>query len=243
MDPLDPLNLPPSGDFSIELPSEPEAVSPAPAAETAAPAAAPVKTEFEASCLEALSAFGKTVTQLGLYGPEHPSVLETMQGAQALIVAALKGAPQGALVYAKDQDKWIVNRRIIGTVKQIGGPVSVLIDRYKLSSVTFREGLEIREMIVICQLASLPYDQKVDAKQYLHDAGVKNIVLSEAVYAEVGADGKPAAKGDGKGGDSPRRRKASPSRSRSRARASRRRSSSSSRRSRALRRRSSSSSS
>ncbi len=198
MDPLDPLNPPPPGDFSIELPAEPApaASSPEPGA-SAAPAA---PSEFDAQCLEALAALSKTVTQLGLYGPEHPSVMETMKGAESLIGSALAAAPQKALIYVKDRDKWVVNGRIIGNTRQVGGPVSTLIDRYKLSSVTLRAGLETRELIVICQLAALPFDQKVDARQFLAENNVANILLNEAVYAEVGPDGKPAGKGAGEGG-------------------------------------------
>lgn len=153
----------------------------------------PAKTDFDGQCLEALAALSKTVVQLGLYGAEHPSVLETLASAEASIGQALTGAPQGALTFAKDQDKWLVNGRLVGLVKQIGGPISVLIDRHKLSSVTLRSGLSTRDLIAICELAALGHDTTVDAKAYLAERSVANIVFNEAVYAEVGPDGKPAA--------------------------------------------------
>ncbi len=155
------------------------------------------KNEFDGQCLEALSALGKTVLQLGLYGTEHPSVLETLAAAETLIATALAAAPQHALVYAKDQDKWIVNGRIIGLIKQVGGPVSTLIDRYKLSSVTLRAGLTTKELIAICELAAAGHDQKIQPQAFLAERGVANILFNEAVYAEVGPDGKPAGKPDG----------------------------------------------
>lgn len=147
---------------------------------------------FDGQCLEALAALGKTVVQLGLYGAEHPSVLETLQGAEALIGQALAASPRGELVFAKDQDKWLVNGRIIGLVKQVGGPVSILIDRHKLSSLTLKAGLTAKDLIAICELAALGHDSPADAQGFLNERGISNILFNEAVYAEVGPDGKPA---------------------------------------------------
>lgn len=135
---------------------------------------------FDNQYLEALSALARTVTQLGLYGSDHPSVIET-----------LAASPGRELVFAKDQDKWLVNARIVGLVKQIGGPVSTLIDRYKLSSVTLKSGLTTQDLIAICELAALGHDTNTDAQAFLTERSVKNILFNEAVYAEVGPDGKP----------------------------------------------------
>lgn len=164
------------------------------------------KSAFDGQCLEALASLGKTVVQLGLYGSEHPSVLETLKGAEALIGEALAAAPRGELVFAKDQDKWIVNGRIIGLVKQVGGPVSTLIDRHKLSSLTIKAGLASRDLIAICELAALGHDSGVDAQAFLAERSITNILFNEAVYAEVGPDGKPtggAGTGTGPGAASP----------------------------------------
>lgn len=160
------------------------------------------RSSFDAQCLDALAALGKTVLQLGLYGAEHPSVLETLKGAEDLIGAALASSPQGSLTFAKDQDKWLVNGRIVGLVKQVGGPVSVLIDRHKLSSVTLKAGLTTKDLVAVCELSALGHDSGVDAQTFLAERGAGGVVLNEAVYAEVGPDGKPALKpGEGGGGD------------------------------------------
>lgn len=160
------------------------------------------RSSFDAQCLDALAALGKTVLQLGLYGAEHPSVLETLKGAEDLIGAALASSPQGSLTFAKDQDKWLVNGRTVGLVKQVGGPVSVLIDRHKLSSVTLKAGLATKDLVAICELSALGHDSGVDAQSFLAERGAGGVVLNEAVYAEVGPDGKPALKpGEGGGGD------------------------------------------
>lgn len=159
------------------------------------------KPDFDVRCLDALAALGKTVLQLGLYGADHPSVLETLKSAEDLIGSALASSPQGSLTFAKDQDKWLVNGRIIGLVKQVGGPVSILIDRHKLSSVTLKAGLTAKDLIAICELSALGHDSGADAQTFLAERSAVNVVLNEAVYAEVGPDGKPAAKaGAGEGG-------------------------------------------
>ncbi|MDP3543766.1 MAG: ATP-binding protein [Elusimicrobiota bacterium] len=168
----------------------------------------PPKETFDAQCLDALAALGKTVLQLGLYGAEHPTVLETLKSAEDLIGSALASSPQGSLTFAKDQDKWLVNGRIVGLVKQVGGPVSILIDRHKLSSVTLKSGLTSKDLIAICELSALGHDSGADAQTFLAERSAVNVVLNEAVYAEVGPDGKPAFKpgegeGGGDGGDAP----------------------------------------
>ena len=149
------------------------------------------QSSFDTQCLDALSVLGKTVVQLGLYGAQHPSVLDTLKSAEELIGQALAASPQGALTFAKDQGKWIVNGRIIGLVNQVGGPVSLLIDRHKLSSVTLKSGLGTQDLVAICELAALSHDSAADAHAFLAERSIVNIQFNAAVYAEVGPDGKP----------------------------------------------------
>ncbi len=160
----------------------------------------PTKPTFDAQCLEALAALSKTVVQLGLYGGEHPSVLETLKGAMAMIEPALAASPKGELVFAKDQDKWLVNGRIVGLVKQVGGPISTLIDRHKLSSVTLKAGLKTGELIALCEFAALGHDSKVEPQVFLQERSVASILFNAAVYAEIGPDGKPGAASGAGGG-------------------------------------------
>lgn len=170
----------------------------------------PQKDPFESQCLEALKAVNKILLQLSLYEEAHPSVQAILRESGDLIDRTLAASPRGTVVFAKDHDRWLANGRIIGSASQVGGPVSNLIARFKLSSITFKSGLTPPELIALCELAALRPDAEVDFKKFLTERSVEHIRFNEAVYAKVdpsrrtapgiGGGGLGAGMGPGLGG-------------------------------------------
>jgi PAS domain S-box-containing protein len=149
--------------------------------------------QFEPRCLEALKALSKAMTQLSLYEATHPLVAEKLDEGARLIGEAV-GA-RDSLIFAKDQERWLANGRVIGTVNQTGGPVLTLITRFKLSSISFTRGLTAPEMAALCELAASRPESVPDAGRFLVDRGVKHIIFNKAIYAAVDENYRPGSGG------------------------------------------------
>ncbi len=148
-------------------------------------------TEFDRQCLEALKTLGKTLGQMALYKPGHPAVAETLRAAREHLSGAMAGTGTGELVLSLDHDKWIGNGRIVGAAGQVPGALTSAMNRFKLNSITFSDGLTLEELVSFCELSALrPEDaKKTDVKDFFAKRGVTHIQLNEAVYTKL--DEKP----------------------------------------------------
>ena len=146
----------------------------------------PQTTAWDRDCLEALKSIGKTLGQMSLYKLGHPAVAATLKLAEDSLAQALAQLPQGELSYSIDQDKLIVNGRIIAAVNQLPNPVAGFFNRFKLNTLTFKSGLENSELAVFCELAASRPDDKAagDPQAFLAERGVTRIVLNEAIYSK-----------------------------------------------------------
>ena len=148
--------------------------------------AAPAGVDFERRCLEALKTLGKALGQMTLYRVGHPAVIETIRTAREHLDAAL--ASGGELTASLDQQKLLVNGRVVGAASQLPNTILNLYDRFKLTSLTFRAGLTHEELAGFCELAALRPDAAaaVDPKAFLSGKGVTHLSLNEALYLKAG---------------------------------------------------------
>ncbi len=188
--------------------------TPAPQQPTPAPqpAAVPVPAtpgpgagSLEKQTLEALKAIGKALGQMALYKVGHPAVAATIAVAQENLAAALALASSGELVVGVDRDKLILNGRVAGSLTQLPASLANFFTRFKLTSLTFRAGLEQNEIVAFCELAAMRADNPAaaDPKNFLSERSAFHIVLNEAVYTKAGdkaASGAGAGAGAGEGG-------------------------------------------
>lgn len=152
-------------------------------------------TQFDRLSLEALKTIGKTLGQMTLYKVGHPAVAATLKLAEEQLGAAMAQTQQGDLTFSVDQDKLIANGRVIGLMNQTPNAIPALFNRFKLSSLTFKSGLENPELIAFCELAASRPDAALaaDPQGYLAERGAAHIVLNEAVYAKMGETPPPPA--------------------------------------------------
>ena len=150
---------------------------------------------FELQCLEALKALGRVMLQLSLYEAAHPSVEEKLKEGSEFLTAALAASPRGSLVFAKVQDRWLANGKVIASAGEAGGPVAALIQRFKLSSITFLPGLTVPELIALCELAASKPDETLDLKAFFTGRGIDHIRFNETVYAKVDGSFRPGEPG------------------------------------------------
>jgi PAS domain S-box-containing protein len=165
----------------------------------AAPAAA-----LEKQTLEALKAIGKALGQMALYKVGHPAVIATIATAHENLSAALALTPGGELAVGIDQDKLILNGRVVGSLTQLPASLANLFKRFKLTSLSFRSGLSTDELVAFCELAAMRADSpaSADPKSWLAERSVMNILFNEAVYLKAGDKGAGAGAG-GAGGEGP----------------------------------------
>lgn len=174
-------------------------------AETPAPPPAP-GANLERQTLDALKAIGKALGQMALYKVGHPAVIATIEAARENLASALELSSNGELAIGIDQDKLILNARIVGSLTQLPASLANLFKRFKLTSLSFRTGISTDELIAFCELAAMRGDSPAaaDPKGYLAGRSVTNIVFNEAVYLKAGdkaaGPGVGAGAGSGEGG-------------------------------------------
>ncbi len=145
-----------------------------------------------------MKAIGKALGQMALYKVGHPAVAATIDSALTNLQSAIALTPKGELVVGVDGEKLIANGRVVGSTAQVPNSVLNLYNRYKLSSLSFRAGLEHADVAALCELAAARADATItsDPKGYLAARGVTRVALSEAVYTKATkkpeAEGKPA---------------------------------------------------
>lgn len=171
-------------------------------ADTPAPSPAP-GANLERQTLDALKAIGKALGQMALYKVGHPAVIATIAAAQENLTSALALSSNGELAIGIDQDKLILNARVVGNTSQLPASLANLFKRFKLTSLSFRTGISTEELIAFCELAAMRGDSPAaaDPKGYLAGRSVANIIFNEAVYLKAGdkAAGPGAGEGAGEG--------------------------------------------
>jgi PAS domain S-box-containing protein len=157
---------------------------------------------LERQTLEALKAIGKALGQMALYKVGHPAVIATIATAQENLSAALALSSNGELAVGIDQDKLILNSRVVGNLSQLPASLANLFKRFKLTSLSFKTGLSAEELIAFCELAAMRADSPAaaDPKGYLAGRSVFNIIFNEAVYLKAGEKGAGPGAGAGLGG-------------------------------------------
>jgi PAS domain S-box-containing protein len=155
--------------------------------QTPGPGGAAGGPNLEKQCLEAMKSIGKALGQMALYKVGHPAVAATIDSALQNLQVAIALTPKGELVVSVDQQKLIANGRVVGTTAQVPNSVLNLFNRFKLSSLTFRDGLEHDDVAALCELAASRADATIasDPKGYLAARGVTRVALSEAVYTKA----------------------------------------------------------
>ena len=96
---------------------------------------------LDAQALEALKSLGKALGQMTLYKIGHPAVAATLELAREQLTQAL-ARTSGELVFTTDHDKLIANGRIVGMVRDLPSGISSVFSRFKLSSLTFKAGVD-----------------------------------------------------------------------------------------------------
>lgn len=166
------------------------------------PTPAPGGPSLERQCLTALQAIGKALGQMALYKVGHPAVASTIATALDNLRAAVELAGTGELTVSMDQQRFIANGRMIGTAAQLPNSVPNLFNRFKLSSLTFREGLRHEDVAGLCELAASRPGSPMsdDPRGFLAAKGVQLIVLNETTYVKSAGQGGPDA-GAGSGAE------------------------------------------
>lgn len=158
---------------------------------------------LEKQTLEALKAIGKALGQMALYKVGHPAVIATIATAHENLAAALALSSSGELAVGIDQDKLILNARVVGSLSQLPASLANLFKRFKLTSLSFKTGLSADELVAFCELAAMRPDSPAaaDPKGWLAGRSAFNIVFNEAVYLKAGdkAAGPGAGGGEGQG--------------------------------------------
>jgi len=158
---------------------------------------------LEKQMLEALKAIGKALGQMALYKVGHPAVVATIAAAQENLAAALTLSTKGELAVGIDNDKLILNGRVVGSLSQLPASLANLFKRFKLTSLSFKTGLSTEELVAFCELAATRADSPAaaDPKGWLAGRSVYNIVFNEAVYLKAGdkISGPGAGGGTGEG--------------------------------------------
>ncbi len=145
---------------------------------------------FERRCLDAIQTLGKALGSLSLYKLGHPTVVAMIDIAHKQLTDAISQSPEGALALVVDQDKLIANGRIVGSLEQVPTSIGQTFERFKLASLTFRAGLETKELMAFLELASSRPDSAdaAEPKAFMDARGVANLSLNEAVYVRGGEE-------------------------------------------------------
>jgi len=141
---------------------------------------------LDAQALEALKSLGKALGQMTLYKIGHPAVAATLELAREQLTQAL-ARTSGELVFTTDHDKLIANGRIVGMVRDLPSGISSVFSRFKLSSLTFKAGVDGSDLAAFCEIAAVRPGAAAGGApaDALSERGVTRIVLNEAVYAKM----------------------------------------------------------
>jgi PAS domain S-box-containing protein len=138
--------------------------------------------------VEFLLTTGRTLAQMALYSPDHPSVKGAVAVSHQLLTTLLETSPE--LVLTTHEKKFIVNGNVTeGLPDAAVRPFLQLLAVHGLHSLTFLRGIDPQEMNPFFQLASNEMRRAtIKASDFLQSNSVTHIRLNEARYARIGDD-------------------------------------------------------
>ncbi|MCG3205139.1 MAG: Adaptive-response sensory-kinase SasA [Elusimicrobia bacterium] len=146
---------------------------------------------------EFLLTTGRTLAQMTLYSPDHPSVKGAVEESHRLLGVLL--AQDSELVVANNESKLIVNGKKPTDAPDVSlRPFLQLLTVHNLHSLTFLRGIPLSEMIPFFRLASASDMRRTNLKaaEFLDSQQVTHIKLNEARYAKIGEDDAVTKKED-----------------------------------------------
>jgi PAS domain S-box-containing protein len=148
-----------------------------------------------------MKAIGKALGQMALYTVGHPAVAKTIDSAVQNLQVAIALTPKGTLIVGIDHQKLIANGKVVGTTFQVPNSVLNLFNRFKLSSLTFRDGLEHADVAALCELAASRPDSTIasDPKGFLESRAITHVAFNEAVYTKATKQGGESDPAEGLG--------------------------------------------
>jgi two-component system phosphate regulon sensor histidine kinase PhoR len=144
---------------------------------------------------------GRTLSQMALYSPEHPSVKGTISESHRQLQKILEKEPELAL--GMNEGKLIVNGHVLeGVSDATARPFIQLLTKFDLHSLSFIPGISEAEMIPFFRLASRGEIRKTDkdVAASLANQNVHHIMVNQAKYAKIGEDETVGGKTDGESG-------------------------------------------
>ncbi len=153
---------------------------------------APASPQFD----EFLTNFGKTLSRINLYTPNHPMVQESVKNSFDALNSFLKLEPE--IILASSEGKLLLNGTILGGLVSIQQMLLQFFEKNQIYSLTFKAGLAPEEMNSFYKLFS---GKKEDLKgpeefsKFLTDEKVTNIILNSAFFSKVSEKGEPVAGG------------------------------------------------
>jgi PAS domain S-box-containing protein len=137
---------------------------------------------------EFLLTTGRTLAQMALYSPDHPSVKGAVDASHEQLTSLLEDTPE--LVLTTHEKKFIVNGAPADALPDAAvRPFLQLLATHGLHSLTFLRGITIEEMGPFFRLASNEMRRAaVKAADFLQQNNVTHIRLNEARYARIGED-------------------------------------------------------
>ncbi|MFI5348226.1 MAG: adenylate/guanylate cyclase domain-containing protein [Elusimicrobiota bacterium] len=130
--------------------------------------------------MEVLRAIGKSIGQISLYNkPEHPAVQALLQETEQKLSSLLSEKTPN-LVYVMMGEQVVVNGRITGAASQIPKNLSAFFARQKLHSITFKKGVTVGELCILCAAAASRTGAAKTPVDLLVEKGIGNIALNEA---------------------------------------------------------------
>ncbi len=132
---------------------------------------------------------GRTLAQMALYSPDHPTVKGAVDESHRMLTEMLTDSSE--LVIAMDGAKLIVNgKNPTGAPDAAVRPFLQLLKTHNLHSLTFIRGTPLTEIVAFFRLASANDMRKANLKaaDFFAAQNVTYIKLNEARYEKVGED-------------------------------------------------------
>ncbi len=149
---------------------------------------------------------GRTLAQMALYSPDHPSVKGSVEESHRLLASLLEQTPE--VVISLNESKLIINGKAPEDALEASmRPFLQLLATHNLHSITFMKNIPLTEMVPFFRLASAVDMRKANltAANFFSSQNVSHIRLNEARYAKIGEGDVVGKKGEigagaGKGG-------------------------------------------
>ncbi|MBV9080762.1 MAG: PAS domain S-box protein, partial [Elusimicrobia bacterium] len=132
---------------------------------------------------------GRTLAQMALYSPEHPTVKGTVAESYRLVTELL--AESQEVVVSTSENKVIVNGRPPEDVSEAAlRPFRQLLTAHDLHSLSFLRGIQPEEMAAFFRLAAGGELKRsgIDPVAFFKQQNIAHIRLNEARYAKIGED-------------------------------------------------------